>query len=182
LNLQHIEGSRKMLGRIAGDDMPHDLLDSLASAVEPIKEYNREKTQVYDVEAPLNHLVDAVPPESNEARHFNELALRAIHDPSVRPQLRTWLTKWRGNDALIEPYLATSALRQPLVPLSKNLSSLAGVGLAALDVIDSAQSVTAEKQKEQLTEVDMHDVSSAEMLIAITSGIRELVKAEPISQ
>lgn len=182
LDLQHIEGSRKMLGRIEGDDMPPALLETLAMAVEPVKEYNREKTQVYDVEAPLNHLVDAVPPESDEARQINALALRAVHDPSVRPELRKWFTRWQENDAQLEPYLTTSILREPLVPLSKNLSALGALGLAALDTIESAQPVTMEKRKEQLAAVEANASYQAEMLIAIVPAVRALVEAEPASQ
>jgi len=182
LDLQHIDGSRKMLGRIEDDDMPPSLLKTLAVAVEPVKEYNREKTQVYDVEAPLNHLVDAVPPESDEARQINALALRAVHDPSVRPELRKWFTRWQENDAQLEPYLTISMLREPLIPLSKNLSALGVLGLAALDAIESAQPVTIEKRKEQLAEVEANASYQAEMLIAIVPAVRALVEAEPVSK
>jgi hexosaminidase len=182
LDLQHIDGSRKMLGRIEGDDMPPSLLKTLAVAVEPVKEYNREKTQVYDVEAPLNHLVDAVPPESDEARQINALALRAVHDPSVRPELRKWFARWQENDAQLEPYLTTSMLRKPLIPLSKNLSALGALGLAALDSIESAQPVTIETRKEQLAEVEANASYQAEMLIAIVPAVRALVEAEPVSK
>jgi hexosaminidase len=182
LDLQHIDGNRKMLSRIEDDDMPPSLLITLAAAVEPVKEYNREKTQVYDVAAPLNHLVDAVPPESDEARQINALALRAVHDPSVRPELRKWFTRWQENDAQLEPYLTTSMLRKPLIPLSKNLSALGALGLAALDAIDSARPVTTEKRKEQLAEVEANASYEAEMLIAIVPAVRTLVEAEPASK
>ncbi len=116
LGLEHRASSRRMLGRIEDDDMPPEILETLALAVEPVKEYDREKTQVYDVGAPLNRLVDAVPPESDQARQVNALAERAVHDPSVRPELRKWFIRWRDNDAQIEPYLAASALRKQLTP------------------------------------------------------------------
>ncbi len=182
LGLQHISGSRRMLGRIAGDDMPLQLLETLAAAAEPVKGYDRETTQVYDGEAPLNHLVDAVPPESDQARYINELAQRAVHDPSVRPELRAIFLRWRDNDAKIEPYLATSMLRKPLVPLSQSLSELGGVGLDALDAVEAGRAVTAEERKAQLAKVDDCAAHHAEMFLVVTPAVRALVEAEPGAQ
>jgi len=182
LGLEHRTGSRRMLGRIEGDDMPPELLDTLAMAVEPVKEYEREKTQVYDVEAPLNHLVDAVPPESDQARQINALAQHAIHDPSVRPELRKWFIRWRDNDAQLEPYLATSALRKPLTPLSQSLSQLGALGLYALDAIESTHAVTPEQRKEQLARVEESAASHAELFLVVTPAVRVLVQAEPVTR
>lgn len=179
LGLQHVSGSRRMLERIAGDDMPPELLQTLADAVEPVKEYDREQTQVYDGEAPLNHLVDAVSPESNEARYINELAERATHDASARPELRAIFVKWRDNDAKAEPWLATSMLREPLVPLSQSLSALGTLGLNALESIEAGNTVTAEQRKEQLAKADACAAHHAEMFLVVTPAIRALIEAEP---
>lgn len=179
LGLQHQSGSRRMLGRIEGDDLPPKLLETLAMAVEPVKEYNREKTQVYDIDAPLNHLVDAVSPESDQARYINELALRAIRDPSVRPELRAVFLQWRDNDAQLEPYLATSMLRKPLVPLSQNLSVLGGLGMDALDAIDAARLVSPEERNEQLAKLKDSSAPHAELSLVVTPAVQALIKAEP---
>jgi hexosaminidase len=179
LGLQHVSGSSRMLGRIAGDDMPPQLLETLAAAVEPVKEYDREKTQVYDAEAPLNHLADAVPPESDQARYINELAQRAVHDPSARAKLRAVFLRWRENDAQIEPYLPTSMLRKPLVPLSQNLSELGRLGLDALDAIEAGGDISAEQRKAQLAKVDSRAAPHAEMFLVVTPAVRALVEAEP---
>jgi hexosaminidase len=179
LGLQHVSGSSRMLGRIAGDDMPPQLLETLAAAVEPVKEYDREKTQVYDAEAPLNHLADAVPPESDQARYINELAQRVVHDPSARAKLRAVILCWRENDAQIEPYLETSMLRKPLVPLSQNLSELGRLGLDALDAIEAGGDISAEQRKAQLAKVDSCAAPHTEMFLVVTPAVRALVEAEP---
>ncbi|MGA8531881.1 MAG: family 20 glycosylhydrolase [Acidobacteriaceae bacterium] len=179
LGLQHRSGSQRMLGRIAGDDMPLELLETLADAVEPVKEYDREKTQVYDVEAPLNKLVDAVPPESDPARLIRAEAQRAVHDPSARSDLRQWFLRWRDNDARIEPYLGTSALRRPLIPLSQNLSALGALGLAALDSLESAHPLTAEQREEQLARLDEIAAPHAELFLVVVPAVRVLLEAEP---
>jgi hexosaminidase len=182
LGLQQRAGSRRMLGRIESDDTPPELLETLATALEPVKEYNREKTQVYDGEAPLNHLVDAIPPESDEARQINALAQRAVHDPSVRPEVREHFLRWRDNDALLEPYLATSMLRKPLVPLSQQLAALGALGLAALDAIESAQPVSQETRKEQFAKLGDSAQSHAEMMLVVEPAVRALIETEPTAQ
>jgi hexosaminidase len=171
--------SKRMLRRIEGDDLPPELLETMAMAAEPVKEYDRETTQVYDVTAPLNHLVDAVPPESEAARQINALAVRAVQDPSVRPVLRSWFLRWRDNDARIQPYLAASALRQPLVPLSHSLSELGALGLTALDNLEASKPVSAESRKEQLAQVQATAAHHAEMLLVVTPAVRVLIEAAP---
>jgi hexosaminidase len=178
LDLEHRTNSRRMLDRIA-IDVPPGLLETLSITVEPVKEYDREKTQTYDVDAALNHLVDAIPPESNQAREINALAKRAIRDSSARPELRKWLTRWRDNDAQLKPFLATSALRAPLIPLSQNLSMLGSIGLEALDAIESGRPVTEDKRKQQLASIEENAAPHAEMFFVITPAVRTLVEAEP---
>jgi hexosaminidase len=181
LNLRHRTNSRRMLERIAGDTRP-DLFDVLVAAVEPVKEYNREKTQEYDVDVPLNRLVDAVSPESDGARKINLLTQSALHDPSLRPQLRRWLTRWSANDAQLEPFLVTSALRKELIPLSRDLSALGSLGLQALDVIESGQSITAEKRKQDLATLEENIKPSAELQLAVEPAVRLLIEAQPVAQ
>jgi hexosaminidase len=179
LGLDHRSSSRRMMGRIEKNDMPLELFETLAGAVEPVKEYDREKTQKYDVESPLNHLVDAVPPESDLARQINALAQRAVHEPSVRPELRRWFIRWRDNDTQLQSYLAASALGQPLIPLSQGLSKLGVLGLSALDAIESLQPVTAEQRKQQLAQVEDLAASHAELFLVVTPAVRALIQAEP---
>jgi hexosaminidase len=181
LELRHRTNSRRMLERISGDTPP-DLFNVLAGAVEPVKEYNREKTQEYDVDVPLNRLVDAVSPESDGARKANLLAQSALHDPSSRPQLRKWLTRWSTNDAQLEPFLVTSALRKELIPLSQDLSALGSLGLQALDVIESGQSVTPEKRKQDLATLEEHIKPHAELQLAVEPTVRLLIEAQPVTQ
>ncbi len=182
LGLQQEVSTRTMLGRIAGDDMPMPLLVTLAQTVEPVKDYNRETTQVYNVEQPLNQLVDAIPPESSTARIVNALAKRAILDPSARPELRAWFTKWSGNDAQIEPYLSKSMLRVRLIPLSQDLSALGNLGLTALNNIEAGHSITADEKKKELSALDSIAAPHAEMFLVVTPAVRTLIEAEPVTQ
>ena len=179
LGLSHRTHSQRMIERIAGD-APLELLETLAKTLEPVKEYDRGKTQSYSTLLPLNRLVDAIPPESEPAREFNVLAQNAEHDPASRPELRKQLMQWRDNDGKLQPFLPESAFLADLAPLSHDISALATVGLEALDAIDSGQPVAPEKRTEQLALVNAAAAAAhAEMMIVIIPGIRHLVEAQP---
>ena len=61
--LKHQSFALPMLQRMSGEADPK-YLAVLASAVQPPVGYQREELKKYDWYSPLNHLVDAVPPES----------------------------------------------------------------------------------------------------------------------
>jgi hexosaminidase len=178
LDLSHRTNSQRMIERIAGD-APLGLLKTLSIALEPVKEYDRGKTQSYSAELPLNRLVDAIPPESEPAREFNVLAQSAEHDPVSRAELRKHLVQWRDNDAKLQPFLPESIFLADLAPLSRDLSALSVIGLEALDVIEAGQPVAADKRSQQLALVNENSAPHAEMLIVISPGIRHLVEVQP---
>jgi hexosaminidase len=181
LDLRQRTNSQRMLDRIAGD-APLDLLETLSVQVEPVKEYDREKTQGYDVTRPLNRLVDAVSPESDTAREISALIRRAIQDPAQRPQLRKWFALWRDNDAQLTPFLNSSGMLAELGPLSHSLSALGSVGLQALESIESGSPIKPEVRSLQLVAINDAALPHAELLIPVAPAIRQLVEAEPVAQ
>jgi len=123
-----------MLERLTGgaDVAP---LETLSEVVEPLKEYARSTARPYYSDAPLNHLVDAVPPESNVARAFNRQVdrLLASNDKAEAQAVRNALIRWRDNHALLLPVLKQSALLAEVEPVSEGLQKFASLGLEALD-------------------------------------------------
>jgi hexosaminidase len=174
--LLHRQNPRLMLQRLAGDRLVSPLA-TLAAVVEPVKGYKREETNKYMQQTPLNRLVDAVPPESDLAREFNDLASRAKHDPAARPQLRRWLTEWRDNDAALQPMLGQSFLLRELIPVSENLSVLARAGLEALGAIETRHALPGRIRARHLTAIDDAAKPRAELLVTIAPGVRALVEA-----
>jgi hexosaminidase len=171
--------SEKMIQRIAGGgDVA--ALKVLASVVQPPKGYARMDLKTYTSLTPLNLLVDAVPPESDEARAFREVAAR-IADGSAtssdHEQAREWLTLWRDNDAALQPTLAGSALAGELVPVSEGLKQSAVMGLAALDLIEKGQPLGAAEQEHQLAMLKGLEQPQAVLLLATVPGVEALVKA-----
>jgi hexosaminidase len=177
LDLTHRTSSRRMIERIAGD-APVELLETLAGALEPVKEYTRGRTQSYSTEVPLNRLVDAIPPESEPAREFTELVKNA-HQPSARAELRLELMRWRDDDPKLQPFLPASVFLAELAPLSHDVSTLASVGLQALDAIDAGQAPAPDQRARQLAIVVASSAEHAQMQIAIVPAIRQLVESQP---
>ena len=70
--LHHQSFTRPMLQRMSGQSDPK-YLAVLAGVVQPPVGYQRESLKAYDWHSPLNHLVDAIPPESETARKFKDL-------------------------------------------------------------------------------------------------------------
>ncbi|HMI53025.1 MAG TPA: family 20 glycosylhydrolase [Candidatus Saccharimonadales bacterium] len=181
LDLRHRTNSLRMLERIAGS-APLEAVEVLASTVEPLKGYERGKTQPYSVTTPLNRLVDAVAPESDVARKINLLAQQAVHDPVSRLELRKWLLRWRDNDALLQPYFSSSKFLAELSPLSRSLSVLGAIGIDSLDALDANRSLPEEKRAQQLASIDEATAPHAEVRIMIGPAIRQLVEAEPVTK
>jgi len=106
--------TRLMLQRMSGESDPQ-YFEVLAAVVQPPEGYMREALKKYSTFTPLNRLVDAVAPESETARKFNDLA-KLIAQGKASPQqfqeARNWLVLWRDNDARLQPSLGPRSLRQ----------------------------------------------------------------------
>jgi hexosaminidase len=177
--LPYQSASEQMLRRLSGYSDPAGL-QVLASVVQPPRDYAREELKSYDVFYPLNRLVDTVPPESDTARKFNEIAARIAAGKSSSGDLqkaRQWLVLWRDNDAALQPLLVRSALTAELIPVSRNLSQAATIGLVALDALQNSTSVNAETQKKQLSELKGLEKPEAVLLNRIVPGVEMLVRA-----
>jgi hexosaminidase len=185
VGLTHHTGRRAMLARLAGtsDDAP---LQVLAATVEPVKEYARpeynEKMNISATSsAPLNHLIDAVTPESDLGRTFlnsvNALAASHFKDATAEAQIRAQLTAWRDNDAQLEPIIARSYLLKEVAPLSQNLSALGATGLQALDYIDRGEAAPDAWRTQQLAAIAQASLPQANLLLMAAPGVQSLVQA-----
>lgn len=179
MGLSYRATSEQMLHRISGSaDLSS--LEVLASVVEPPKEYTREDLQKYYSFTPLNHMVDAVPPESDTAREFRKLASRIFDGQASAAewrQARQWLTLWRSNDASLQPLLPQSELTAELAPVSRNLSQAAAIGLTALDSLERHEAVDAALRDGQLSLLKTLEAPQAVLLDMIVPGVEALVSA-----
>jgi len=182
LGLTHRTGRFQMLNHMAGTD-DISALRSLADVVEPVKDYARMDSVKgpWDFRAPLNHLVDAVSPESDAARHFGAQVQAYLQsgskDQTAETQIRALLTTWRDNDRKLHPILDESFLLHEVAPLSEDLSALGVAGLQALDYFDKSEPAPESWRKQQLALVDRAKGPKANLLLMVVAPVEQLIES-----
>jgi hexosaminidase len=185
LGLTHRSQPRKMLQRIAGPASPEEFaaLKTLADVLEPVKDYTRGESTSYKAitTTPLNHVVDAVPPESDAGRRFGELVDKFISsscaDTDAAAQLRAQFAAWRDNDAKLQPLAQRSFLVQEVAGRSQDLSALGTMGLAALDAIAKRQPMPDVWKTQQLATIEEWKKPKAQLLLIPVTAVQKLVEA-----
>src|SRR5881398_1556436 len=185
LGLTHRTASRHMLQRLAGSPSRAEFaaLRTLADAVEPVKEYTRERTAPAEPTSatPMNRLVDAVPLESDAARRFGELVDQFLssscHDAAAEARLRAQLTAWRDNDAILQPLAQRSFLVKEVAANSQDLSALGTAALAALDAIAKGQPAPDTWKAQQLATLEQMKKPKAQLLMIPAPAVQKLIEA-----
>jgi hexosaminidase len=92
-------------------------------------------------------------------------------------QMRVWLTRWRDNDALLQPTLEKSALLKEDAPVSQALSRAATIGLQALDYLDRNERPSDTWLVPQRAFLEMLKRPQAELRMVIVPSIEKLLNA-----
>ena len=177
--LEHRSSTQRMIERMIGNADPEPL-KVLASVVQPPEGYARGELKVYRNSTPLNRLVDAVPPESDTAREFSDLAKRIAAGkatPQQWQEARNWLLLWRDNDAKLQPQLAASELTAELAPVSRTLSQVAAMGLRALDDLQNHHVLDADALNLAKLQLDEAAKPQAVLVDKIVPSVALLVQA-----
>ena len=185
LGLTHRTYYRKMLQRIAGPATPEEFaaLKTLADVVEPVKDYTREKTAAVEPtsQTPLNRIVDAVPLESAEARHFSGLVDKFLasscHDAALAAELRTQLTRWSQNDATYSQLAQKSFLAKEAAATSHDLSAVGAAGLGAIDALAYAKPLSSDQQSQFNAALTEAAKPKFQLLLIPVPSIKKLVDA-----
>lgn len=180
LGLTHNSYYEAMLQRIAGS-ADSTSLRVLADVVEPVKDYTREEIapETPSSLVPLNRLVDTVHPESSLAREFAadvDLLIAGKADDLTKEKIGKLLLRWRDNQAQLQPLESRSYLLKEIVPLSQNLSSVAEVGLEALDYLQREEQPPDEWKSEQLSVLKNAEQPKGQLLLMVTPAIHKLVE------
>jgi hexosaminidase len=134
----HRANYQPMLARLA-DYRPTEALRGIVDLVEPVKDYNRGRRQKVTSLTPLNRIVDAARPESDEARTFAQLVDALLGDPGKaagRDAIAGYLNEWRA-DARQVQVVMDAALLQDAGPIVQNVATIAAIGLKALDALQA---------------------------------------------
>jgi hexosaminidase len=177
--LRHRLITDEMLERMSGESDPEPL-KVLAAVVQPPRLYQRQELRTFTDFTPLNRLDDAVPPESETAREFNNIA-KQISSGKASPeewrQAREWLVLWRDNDAKLQPLLKRSFLTQDLASVSRNLSQVAEIGLQALDDLQKKHAVSADARQRNIEFLQLSAKPQAVLLLMVAPSVELLVQA-----
>ena len=177
--LKHQSFTHTMLQRMSGEKDPRPLA-TLASAVQPPMGYQRESLAKYDVYTPLNHLVDAVPPESETARKFSDTVKRIVAgnaSPQDWQRARAWLTKWHDNDAALQPTLVQSSITAELAPVSSELAQVSAIGLEALDDLQNHRVMPQDTLQQHLQVLTQAKKPKAVLRDMVAPSVQLLVNA-----
>ena len=160
--VKHRANYAPMLDRLAGGQ-PSGPVRVLADAVEPAEIQRRRDTHRYTSFVPLNRLVDTAHPESELPRHPDQA------------ELRTLCTLWSQNHAPFLKLAHGNFLLEEAIPLSQNLAVLGGIGLKALDYLQSGKPVPENWIKEQIAVLDGMKQPIAEVRLTALRPVRELL-------
>jgi hexosaminidase len=180
LGLTHSKNQAVMLRRLAqdGDIAP---LQTLASIVEPVKEYRRYQQRPQTMLSPLTGLVDAAQPDSEAAREFARLVDDLLSDAprfEVRSQeIQNILTRWQSAGTELEATIDRSPALHEARPLAVDLSKMGTAGLEALSFLRKGVAPTKEWRDASLATLDLAAQPKAALEFPIIPSLRELVIA-----
>jgi hexosaminidase len=177
--LEHNLSYPAMLSRMTGEPDPLPLR-VFGDVMQPPRLYAREQLRSYDAFAPLNRLVDAIPPESDTARQFLNRVNRIVTGTATSEdweQAQEWLVLWRDNDAQLQPLLSRSDLTRELAPVSTSLQHISQTGLDAIGYLRDHRSAPADWRTRQLALLQTAEKPQAVLVNMIAPAVQKLVQA-----
>ena len=98
-------------------------------------------------------------------------------DEDAGTELRVELTRWRDNDAVLEPLAQRSFLVKEVIPISQDLATTGKVGLAALDYLILGAKAPTDWKTDQLALLAQLQKPKAQLLLIPVSAVQKLVEA-----
>jgi len=157
-------------------------LDTFITILEPVKNFERQPH--YNTFTPLNHLVDAIPPESNAARIFSQTVIDYLksRDADQARQIRDQLQTWLRSARLVRPILESNALLTENTGTADAVEQLCLVGIQSVDALTNGTSLNSEWKRSAEAAIEGSSKPHAETLVPITSSIRALTQIVSISK
>src|SRR5438128_4822570 len=125
LGLTHEKNYGMVLRRLAATENTGPL-PTLASIIEPVKEYRRYQVRPQTMLSPLTGLVDAARPDSDMAREFGSnvdaFLSDALRFALYRSDVEHTLAEWQSASRALAPLLDRSPALQEARPLENNLT------------------------------------------------------------
>lgn len=180
LGLTHEKNQAMMLRRLAGDrESPS--LRTLASVVEPVKEYRRYQVRPQTMLSPLTGLVDAARPDSDEARRFAALVEGLLSDAprfeTGAREIRETLDAWHDAGPELEALVDASPALAEARPLAADLAQIGAIGSEALSYLTQSVAPGDEWRASRLAALEEAAKPKAAVEFAVIQSVRQLVIA-----
>jgi hexosaminidase len=180
LGLTHEKNQAMMLRRLAGGrDSP--ALQTLASIVEPVKEYSRYQLRPQTMLSPLTGLVDAARPDSDEARRFGALVEGLLSDAprfeTGAREMRETLDAWHDAGPELEALVDASPALAEARPLAADLAEIGAIGSEALSYLSKSVAPGDEWRASRLAALEEARKPKAAVEFAVIQSVRTLVIA-----
>ena len=180
LGLAHEKSSDMLLRRLAGTE-EIGALKTLASIVEPVKEYRRGQQRPATMLTPLSGFVDAARPDRVESRRFAAMVDGLLSDaPRFRlyaQDIQQTLSEWRDASPALTSIIDRSPPLHEIQPLAKDLSDMAATGLEAMSYLSKSAPASTQWRDVQLATLEQAAKPKAALEFAIIPSLKQLVIA-----
>jgi hexosaminidase len=180
LGLTHEKNYGMLLRRLAASE-DTEPLRTLASIIEPVKEYRRYQMRPQTMLSPLTGLVDAARPDSEMARQFAANVDAFLSDAPrfalYRQNIDQTLFEWQTAGRALGPMIDRSPALQEARPLAISLSAMANAGLEAMSYLSAGNAPTTEWRDAQLSKLDEAAKPKAALEFVVINSVRKLVVA-----
>src|SRR5256714_11459260 len=157
LGLTH-EKDQALRRRRLGGGRDSWALQTLASVVEPVKEYRRYQVRPQTMLSPLTGLVDAARPDSEAARRFATLVDALLSDAprfeTRSREIENTLNEWHNAGPQLEALIDGSPALAETRPLAGDLSQIGTTGLEALSYLTKGVAPGGEWRASRLAALD----------------------------
>jgi hexosaminidase len=177
------EDLRKLRVRLSGSDEGAQTLADFAETLEPVKYYTsnarQREAKAYDLNSPLNRLVDTVPAESASARQFAAVVTRYLkgRTPEDLAYLKASLARWDAAAQRMADLAKTNARLSEALPLVDSLRAAYKSAAEALDYLESSKQAPASWTELQRVALNPESKNDSDLKPAITLDVQRLMDA-----
>jgi hexosaminidase len=180
LGLTHERNYGMLLRRLAASENTGPLR-TLASILEPVKEYRRYQMRPQTMLSPLTGLVDAARPDSEAARQFAANVDAFLSDAPrfalYRQDIDQTLLEWQSASRALGPMIDQSPALQEARPLASDLLVISAAAQEAMSHLSAGDPATAEWRDAQLARLNEAAKPKAALEFVVITSIRKLVIA-----
>lgn len=179
LGLTHLKNQGMILRRLVqGEDI--EPLKVLAGIAEPVKMYKRHSLgRTYTSLAPLTQFVDALFPESLEAKKFARDVEKFLKekDLATAEKIKNSLLHWQENHGRVKLLILRSPALREVEALSETLAQISEMGHEAVERILRSISPDPSWLEEKLKILNAAKEPKAEAELPVVSAIEKLVQS-----